>query len=178
LTYFEMQLLRDAIFRRQAAVSPSGQILTRALLDEEHRILPRYLHQLPPAAIRRFIGDDAADMLEVPPAGAARVLMTALGPFGVLADRLAQGRVLREMTGGMTKSLFQSWIDRAEGGGRSWEFEGARKALRIDAASTEVDIPAEEQLEDAVLAGRVPLRPPTANGRRAPDATPEEIQLQ
>ena len=32
LTYFEMQLVKEAVFRRHAAPSASGQILTRALL--------------------------------------------------------------------------------------------------------------------------------------------------
>ena len=47
LTYFEMQLLRDSIFRRQAAPSPSGQILTRALIGLQEAALPRVLRPIP-----------------------------------------------------------------------------------------------------------------------------------
>ena len=110
LTYFEMQLVRDSIFRRQAAASPSGQILARALLDMMENALPRVLRPLPPAAIRRFIGDDDADLLGIPPAGPLRVALDAIGPVGATADWFAQGRFLRPRLEDMTAELFRQWI--------------------------------------------------------------------
>jgi hypothetical protein len=110
LTYFEMQLIRDSVFRRHAAPSPSGQILTRALLGLQESALPWALKPLPPAAIRRFIGDDAADMLEVPPAGPIRVALDALGPVGSAADWFAQGKVLRPQLAAMSANMFQHWM--------------------------------------------------------------------
>ncbi len=109
LTYFEMQLVRDTIFRRQEGASPSGQILARALLDVMEDALPRVLRPLPPAAIRRFIGDDAADLLEIPPAGPLRVGLAALGPIGASVDWFARGRFLRPRLEDMTAELFRQW---------------------------------------------------------------------
>ena len=120
LSYFEMQLLRDSIFRRQAAPSPSGQILTRALLGLQEAALPTVLRPLPPAAIRRFIGDDAADMLEVPPAGPVRVVLDALGPVGSAAQEVAQGRVTRPALAQMATRMFQHWMAEELGTSRAW----------------------------------------------------------
>jgi hypothetical protein len=126
LTYFEMQLVRDAIFRRHAAASPSGQILARALLGVQEAALPRVLRPLPPAAIRRFIGDYYADLLEVPPAGPVRVALDALGPFGTATDWIAQGRVIRPQLADMAAHMFQNWEE--QGG---WSPDGLDPAYRL-----------------------------------------------
>jgi hypothetical protein len=112
LNYAELQTIRDVIFRRHAQPSPAGQMLARALINMEERTLPIPLRPLPPAAIRRFIGDDAADLLEVPPAGPARVLIDALGPFGAPSGYLKRGAVLRPRIGDMTRALFRDWDTR------------------------------------------------------------------
>jgi hypothetical protein len=132
LTYFEMQLVSDAIFRRQAAPSPSGQILTRALLNVQENALPRVLRPLPPAAIRRFIGDDLADMIDVPPAGPVRVLLGALGPLGVTADWFAQGRVFRPRLADMTTQMLRQWIADQPDGLRTWSLEGLDPKLHLN----------------------------------------------
>ena len=49
LTYFEMQLVSDSIFRRQAAPSPSGQILTRCA---DHHAGERAAARAAPVAAR------------------------------------------------------------------------------------------------------------------------------
>src|SRR5262249_50088032 len=125
LTYLEMQVIRDVIFRRQAAPSASGQVLTRALLKMQEQVLPKLFRPLPSAAIRYFIGDDAADMLEVPPAGPVRVLLNALGPAGAVVDWVTQGHVLRPTLAHMTGEMFRRWIADSGGpggggGGRTW----------------------------------------------------------
>jgi len=107
LSYFELQLLRDAIFRRQAAPSASGQLLTHALINMQENALPLALRPLPPAAIRRFLGDDAADMLEVPPAGPVRVLLGAFGPAGASAGLMKHGRLMQPRLADMTHEMFR-----------------------------------------------------------------------
>ena len=124
LTYFEMQLIRDSVFRRQAAPSPSGQVLARALLGMQESVLPRVLRPLPPAAIRRFIGDDAADMLEVPPAGPVRVALDALGPVGSATDWIAEGRLVRPRLAQMAEQMLQHWIAEEIGTPRDWSGDG------------------------------------------------------
>lgn len=126
LTYFEMQLVKDAIFRRHAAASPSGQILTRALLGVQEAALPRVLRPLPPAAIRRFIGDHYADLLEIPPAGPVRVALDALGPLGTATDWIAQGRVIRPQLADMAAHMFQNWEEQG-----SWSADGLDPAYRL-----------------------------------------------
>jgi hypothetical protein len=129
LTYFEMQLVRDSIFRRQAGPSASGQILTRALLNAEENALPRPLRPLPPAAMRRFIGDDAADLLEIPPAGPGRVLLGALGPLGSGVDWIAQGRLLQPRLKEMSTEMLRRWI--TEQPGAQWSTDGIEKVLGL-----------------------------------------------
>ena len=132
LTYFEMQLVRDSIFRRQAAPSASGEILTRALLAVQESALPRALRPLPPAAIRRFIGYDAADLLGVPPAGPVRVLLGALGPVGSAVDWIAQGRLLRPRLADMSTQMFRQWVAEQPGALREWAIDGLDSELRLN----------------------------------------------
>jgi hypothetical protein len=132
LTYFEMQLVRDSIFRRHAAPSASGQILIRALMQAQEDALPRALRPLPPAAMRRFIGDDAADLLQIPPAGPARVLLNAFGPLGSAVDWIGQGRVLTPRLADMSAEMFRRWIAADESGAlRDWPVDGLDPALRL-----------------------------------------------
>jgi ER-bound oxygenase mpaB/B'/Rubber oxygenase, catalytic domain len=131
LTYFEMQLVRDAIFRRHAAPSPSGQILIRALINAQEDALPRALRPLPPAAIRRFIGDDAADLLQIPPAGPARVALNAFGPLGSAVDWVGQGRVLTPRLADMSAEMFRRWIGDEPGALRDWSTDGLDPKLGL-----------------------------------------------
>lgn len=180
LTYFEMQLLRDAIFRRQAAPSPSGQILTRALLGLQEAAVPRILRPLPSAAIRRFIGDDAADMLEVPPAGPIRVAVDALGPIGSATDAIAQGRVVRPRLAEMASRMFQQWMAEELGTPVDWSSD---HLFPVSHLSPQIDLAeAERRLADAppLWAKGASPRPARANGskgratrsqKRAPSTT-------
>ncbi len=123
LTYFEMQLVGASVFRRQAAPSPSGQILTRALLAMQEDALPRALRPLPPAAMRRYIGDESADMLEIPPAGPMRVLLGAFGPLGTAADWLTPGHMLRARLETMTTEILRTWMTEQPARLGGWCFE-------------------------------------------------------
>lgn len=77
--------LQSVIFRRQHAPSFVGAQLTATLLGLTTDRLPRPLAALAPAMVRRYVGDDVADMIRVPPAGRAK---------GVLAVLVALTRVL------------------------------------------------------------------------------------
>jgi ER-bound oxygenase mpaB/B'/Rubber oxygenase, catalytic domain len=166
LTYFELQLLRDAIFRRHAGPSPSGQILTRALLNVQEQALPRVLRPMPAAAIRWFIGDDAADWLEVPPAGPYRVLLNSSGPLGSATEWVSRGRIMQPRLADMTTEMFRRWISEHEGTPRQWNLNGARGALglRPDIA----DVAAVEQEEALNLW--------EANGEAAPPRAAEILR--
>jgi len=146
LTYFEMQLLRDAIFRRQAAPSPSGQILTRALIGLQEAALPRVLRPLPPAAIRRFIGDRAADMLEVPPAGPVRVLLNAFGPAGTGTDWIKQGSVMRPQLKEMASQMYLNWMPNQPSSHQDWSAQGLAAAFAAKPeAMPDIDLVREER---------------------------------
>lgn len=144
LTYFEMQLVRDSIFRRQAAPSASGQILTRALIKAQEDALPRALRPLPPAAVRLFIGDDAADLLEIPPAGPVRVLLGALGPIGPAIDWIAQGHLIRPRLADMSTEMFRRWIAQAEQTGalQGWPIDRLKPEVGLNPV---VDLSAAEK---------------------------------
>ncbi|HTY30021.1 oxygenase MpaB family protein [Mycobacterium sp.] len=63
----DAKALVDAIRRRQFRASPEGQDMTKALLDLMDEMTPfhRFDDTIPPL-IRHLIGDDVADMLDVP----------------------------------------------------------------------------------------------------------------
>lgn len=64
--------LHATIWRRQQAPSASGVAMTRALLDQAHHHMPRLTWPLVPTTFRHFLGDDVADMIEIPPANWTR----------------------------------------------------------------------------------------------------------
>jgi hypothetical protein len=165
LTYFEMQLLKDAIFRRQAAPSPSGQILTRALIGLQEAALPRVLRPLPPAAIRRFIGDHAADMLEVPPAGPVRVLLNAFGPAGSGTDWIKQGSVMRPQLRDMASQMYLNWMPGQPSSHQDWSAEGLAAAFhgKADVDLVENDRPAANAID--LWEDRSLTLPPRDTGR-------------
>jgi len=63
----DAKALVDAIRRRQFRASPEGQDMTKALLDLMDEMTPFHVFQdtIPPL-IRHLIGDDVADMLNIP----------------------------------------------------------------------------------------------------------------
>jgi hypothetical protein len=162
LTYFEMQLVRDSIFRRHAAPSASGQILIRALIGAQEDALPRALRPLPPAAMRRFIGDDAADLLQIPPAGPARVMLNAFGPLGSAVDWIGQGRVMTPRLADMSAEMFRRWIAADEPGAlRDWPVDGLDPALRLGGPEIDLRQPEEPALwEDASAATQLLVEEP------------------
>ena len=89
--------LVDAIRRRQFMASPEGQDMTSALLDllDELTPLRRFDDTIPPL-IRHLIGDETADLLDVPKSD----LTADLSPFERIADWFfvhVLGQVEREL---------------------------------------------------------------------------------
>lgn len=70
--------LSAAIKRRNYRASGYGADLTAALLDVVRSYLPRHLDGLAPTTMRSFIGEDVADMLDVPPRNWTRWLLLGI----------------------------------------------------------------------------------------------------
>jgi hypothetical protein len=73
--------LQDQIFRRQHAPSVVGSDLTATLLGLAKSRMPKPLAALAPALVRRYIGNDVADMISVPPSGPARFVLAVMIAF-------------------------------------------------------------------------------------------------
>lgn len=72
------ETLQRQIFRRQHAPSAVGAELTKTLLELVGKRLPGPVSRLGPAMMRRYLGDDVADMIDVPKATAERWAVSAL----------------------------------------------------------------------------------------------------
>jgi hypothetical protein len=83
------ETLQCRIFHRQHASSAVGAALTKTLLDLVGKRLPRPVSRLGPAMMRRYLGDDVADMIDVPKATAER---WAVGALVYLTRLLTLGR--------------------------------------------------------------------------------------
>ncbi len=79
--------LQDLIFRRQHAPSAVGAELTATLLGLARSRMPRWLAGLAPALLRRYVGNDVADLIDVPRAGPARFILAVLVAFTRLTTR-------------------------------------------------------------------------------------------
>ena len=117
LTRGDAEALQELIWRRQHAPCESGRAMTAALLAQAHQHMPRFAWPLMPTAFRRFLGDEVADMLALPPANWSRHLFTPLNAvtrvltrgkeqhamharFSAFAGRHLMNGILREMRGG------------------------------------------------------------------------------
>ncbi|MET0908552.1 MAG: oxygenase MpaB family protein, partial [Ilumatobacteraceae bacterium] len=83
------ETLQCRIFHRQHASSAVGAALTKTLLDLVSKRLPGPVSRLGPAMMRRYLGDDVADMIDVPKATAER---WAVGALVYLTRVLTLGR--------------------------------------------------------------------------------------
>jgi ER-bound oxygenase mpaB/B'/Rubber oxygenase, catalytic domain len=155
LDYLEMQAIRTSVFRRQAAPSIQGQLLTRALLDESERSIGPWLRSFPAASTRRLLGEYPADMLEVPFAGATRLVLEGLRPVARLVDPITHGRLFRYVSRQTTRGMYQRWIEQATKGQRPpWRNQEFLSKWGVRAASLDL------------------THQPSANGDRSPQPTP------
>ena len=108
LTYFEMQLVKEAVFRRHAAPSASGQILTRALLGMAEAALRVCCDR----CRRPRSGDSSA--ITTPtcsrfPRPVRYVSQSTCSVrVGTATDWVAQGKVIRPQLADMAVHMFQN----------------------------------------------------------------------
>jgi hypothetical protein len=119
----ELRIIGTAIFRRNAHASPGGQTLTAALLETCAESMPRALKGFPAAATRRLIGDEAADLLEVPPAGPATLLFQVIRPVARLMSPRLAGKYLSGFSRMATQTMYQRWIDAERGNRPPWRID-------------------------------------------------------
>ena len=75
------RVLQGQIFHRQHAASVVGADLTATLLGLAKSRMPKPLAALAPALVRRYIGNEVANMISVPPAGPARFVLAVMIAF-------------------------------------------------------------------------------------------------
>jgi hypothetical protein len=117
---YDAEALTRRIRERQWGPSPEGVEMTRALvemLDESRpaRIIPGFSGTM----IRRFVGDELADHLEVPRPIRGRSFLRKAS-LAVIAAGFAQqhSRVVREMAGPVSRALLRSYTTFDRGGVR------------------------------------------------------------
>ena len=100
--------------------SPAGRELTEALLDQARGLLPRPLKGLPGTAIRWYVGDPTADLIDVPAADWTRA---AFGPLASLTRRLSAVGAHRRFLSGFSERYGQAMltaaVDAERGGDRA-----------------------------------------------------------
>jgi hypothetical protein len=77
----EAKVLRDAIARRHTRATPEGAALIKEMLDIVRGMLPRIYWQLPSGLMRYQLGDEVADMLEVPNPRLLMFVLMMMRPF-------------------------------------------------------------------------------------------------
>lgn len=92
LTRVQTTELMPRVRQRQFGESEAGRLLTEALLDQGRRLTPPGWRGLPATTVRFYIGDEAADLLGVPPADWTRILF---GPLADVSRRLSAKRLHR-----------------------------------------------------------------------------------
>jgi hypothetical protein len=121
LSFAELRVLGDVLWKRNARMNADGQQLSAALMEMFHQSMRRPLKSFPAAATRILIGDESGDLLDIPSGGApARVVIRVARPLTRLVSRgRAKGVVQRSMQGSTTK-LYQSWIQMEHGDRPPW----------------------------------------------------------
>ncbi len=116
----EASALWTTIRRRQHAPSPEGQEMTAALLRLLRTHSPRRFHDLPPAQMRYFLGNDIADMLGVGPARSMNLLFGTLRRATALVALTEQhNRLVRMLARHVGRALLRGLLDSGRAGDRA-----------------------------------------------------------
>lgn len=134
LAYADVRRLRDEIFRRNAAESPEGRILMRALIDAMERSMPPLLKELPRALTRYLIGTEYADMLDVPSTSLMNVAVGAVRPVARVLTPLTRVGPFGKMADSATRKMYGFWIRTWRGERPRWRFEWAHENWKIEQA--------------------------------------------
>jgi hypothetical protein len=122
LSLEEVRVLGNVLWGRNARMTADGQELSAALMQMFHETMARGMKSFPAAATRILIGDETADLLDVPNGGApARLALRAARPVTRLISRgRIRGLIQRNMQGS-TLQLYQRWITMNHGDRPPWE---------------------------------------------------------
>jgi hypothetical protein len=142
LSLEEVRVLGNVLWGRNARMTADGQELSAALMQMFHETMGRGMKSLPAAATRILIGDETADLLDVPNGGApARLALRAARPVTRLVSRgRLKGLIQRNMQGS-TLQLYQRWISMNHGDRPPWEVTDAelRATFRLNGSGTAND---------------------------------------
>lgn len=120
----ELRTIGRAIYARNAASGPDGTALSASLMHMMGSTLRGPMKLLPPTATRWLIGDEAANLLDVPPSEAPiRAALWMARPF----TRLLSGHYVGQKASGVmeqaTLSTYHQWIDTYQGDRAPWRTE-------------------------------------------------------
>ncbi|MET0663487.1 MAG: oxygenase MpaB family protein [Ilumatobacteraceae bacterium] len=88
LDFADSSTVWDRITAKEYGSSPGGTLLTRHAIEVMRQLIPgRWLDGLPASGIRFLLGNETADLLEVPPANWTRVLFVPGRALGGIMNR-------------------------------------------------------------------------------------------
>ncbi|MGH9077728.1 MAG: oxygenase MpaB family protein [Acidimicrobiales bacterium] len=115
----DTRALMAVVRRRQFAPSAAGRALAAALLDQGRRLTPPGLRGLPATAIRYLVGDEVADLLDLPRSDWTRVVF---GPLAKVSRRLSaqavHHRLVRAVSARAGRGMLQLAVSAERGGDR------------------------------------------------------------
>jgi ER-bound oxygenase mpaB/B'/Rubber oxygenase, catalytic domain len=102
LTRSQTSVLMPIVRRRQFGSSEAGRDLMAALLKQGERLCPPGLRGLPASTVRYYVGDDAANLLNVPKSDWTRLLF---GPLADVSRRLSVEELHRLLLRGFSQRI-------------------------------------------------------------------------
>ena len=120
----DARALMAASRRRNHARTEAGLEMTTALLSQAGEIVPRRLSRLPASAIRYYIGDATADLLDVPPADWT---MRLFKPLSALTRVTTYGKAHNRLRHSVSSRFGRAMLDLAVKAERS----GNRPSFQI-----------------------------------------------
>jgi hypothetical protein len=121
LTLRELRIVGASIFRRNATSSPAGVTLMSSLLEAMKEQMPRPLRHYPTSAVRRLIGTEYADMLEVGHAGTGHVIYSVARSLGRAISPRLDGKVAGAFITWTTGRVYRYWITQERGSRPPWQ---------------------------------------------------------
>jgi len=102
LTRSQTSVLMPIVRRRQFGSSEAGRDLMAALLEQGGRLCPPGLRGLPASTVRYYVGDDTANLLNVPRSDWTRLLF---GPLADVSRRLSVEELHRRLLQGFSQRV-------------------------------------------------------------------------
>ncbi len=115
----DTRALLAAVHRRQVGPSTAGAEMTDALLGVARTPLPGPMKGLAASSVRFYVGDDVADLLDVPKADWTRHLLEGSVRLGGLLDRAPRWMRLESASSRFGRLMLQGMVDTERGGHRA-----------------------------------------------------------